>query len=162
VTLRRTGIQRGKGLKRGSSLKRSQMARGTTPLPSKRATPRKAATPKPKPKPDPVDDWTRDCLYVRSGGCCEACGRPMDRRGMHAHHRQKRQHGDHSLANLVGLHPNCHVVAPEAVHQNPKRAKERGLILSSVKRPAEEPLVLANGRRVMLDPVSPLYLDVAA
>jgi hypothetical protein len=70
--------------------------------------------------------------------------------GADLHHRQRRRGGDHSPANLVALHPACHTVAPEAVHQRPAWARERGLIVRSTEDPATVPLALPSGRRVLL------------
>lgn len=122
--------------------------------------------PRPKTrKPKTQDGFspeTREAMYVRCGGRCEACGGPMQRRGFHAHHRQKRRGGDHSLANGVATHPTCHVVAPEAIHQRPAWAVERGLIVRTGQSPVEVPLMLPGGQLVLLDQDEPRYIPVEA
>jgi 5-methylcytosine-specific restriction endonuclease McrA len=112
-------------------------------------------------KPGVTQD-TRMVVLARCGGRCEACGREFRDVTPDLHHRQSRARGDHSPANLVALHPKCHTIAPEAVHQRPAWARERGLIVLSTEDPAATPLALPSGRRVWLDPVNPFYLPEAA
>lgn len=97
-----------------------------------------------------VTPETKAVVLARCGGRCEACGRPLNGRA-DFHHRQRRREGRHGPSNVVALHPSCHTVAVEAVHQRPTWAKERGLIVSSWADPAYEVLVLPDGRRVRLD-----------
>lgn len=87
---------------------------------------------------------------ARCEGLCEACGEPVWGY-VHKHHRLRRRDGLHFASNIVILHPDCHVIAPQAVHQRPVWAKERGLIVPFWASPAEEVLTLATGRRVLLD-----------
>lgn len=152
---RRTPLSPGSGqLRRGAGLARS------APMKPSEPTGRDA---KPKAKKKTQDGFspaTREAMYVRCGGRCEACGGPLERRGFHAHHRSKRRSGDHSLANGVATHPLCHVTAPEAIHQRPAWATERGLIVRSGSKPEETPLRLPNGALVLLDQDEPRYVPV--
>jgi hypothetical protein len=150
---------------RKAGLKRTPMARGkglakrSKPLPQRRAEPRRTAVS--AIGPPSVDEWTRDALFARCKGLCEACGKALNRQRFDAHHRQRRRGGDHRLCNLVALHPACHTVQPDSVHQNPKRSRDLGLIVRSTEEPADAVLTLPSGRRVLLDPLWPQYRDVA-
>jgi len=119
-----------------------------TPLPTKRAKPRPKPT-TPKAPREGITEATRLLVLTRCGSRCEACGkRLVDAVDMH--HRQPRILGRHDPANVVALHPSCHTVAPEAVHQRPEWARERGLIVSRHTDPSGAPLTLPSGRRVLL------------
>jgi hypothetical protein len=114
-----------------------------------------AIKPRPAKKAKPRNDIpteVRQIVWVRSGDRCESCGEPLRGR-VHMHHRLRRRDGLHVASNLVSLHPDCHVVAPQAVHQRPTWAKERGLIVPFWAEPAETVLVLSSGRRMLLDDV---------
>lgn len=155
---RRTPLAQGdKGLSRATPLARGE--KGLTrsaPIARTSGTGKPAAARRP-PKPG-VTAETRAIVLARCGGRCEACGEPLGRSGVDIHHRQRRRGGDHSPANLVALHPSCHTVAPQAVHQRPAWARERGLIVRSTGDPAATPLTLPSGRRVLLGDT---YTDAA-
>lgn len=146
--LKRTG-----GLKAGGALKRTAgLTRGST-LPRSAPPARTAATaakPRKKKTGGEIPAAVRVAVLARAAGCCEACGKALGSGPVHLHHRQKRNGRNHTVENLVALHPTCHVVAPEAVHQRPTWAKSRGLILLAHHFPAEEPLTMPDGRRVLL------------
>jgi HNH endonuclease len=127
-----------------------------TPSPAKKATAKKA-----KPR-DEIPAAVRAVVLARCGGRCEACGESLAEGPVHMHHRRKRNGRNHTPDNLVALHSTCHVVAPEAVHQRPEWARERGLIVFSGGDPTATPLTLPDGRRVLLDPVEPIYRPVEA
>jgi 5-methylcytosine-specific restriction endonuclease McrA len=161
---RKTPLKQGdKGLSRGSGL-----SRGDKPLTRKTAMPRAAAKPaasakpaKPKRAVDSIPAAIRALVLLRTDRC-EACGQPFGAASPHLHHRRRRGPGgggQHTPDNLVALHAQCHVVAPEAVHQRPDWARSRGLILRGREDPATTPVVLSSGRRVLLDPDGPFYLD---
>lgn len=123
----------------------------------------------------------RAVVVARAAGECEACGGPLPARP-HLHHRRSLAQGGLDVpANLVVLHPACHVDAPLTgreritqawrpgalpVHKNPAAAGAIGLILASTAVPAAEPLTLPPaepgqpGRPVLLHPTEPRYLDV--
>jgi hypothetical protein len=152
-SLKRTsGLKRGAGLKPGGALKRAApIRRMPTAAGSKLAA--RLGAPKSKPKRKTADDIppaVRAAVLVRAAGCCEACGKALGEGPVHLHHRQKRNGRNHTVENLVALHPTCHVIAPEAVHQRPIWAKQRGLILLAHHDPAVEPLTMPDGRRVLL------------
>lgn len=153
---RRAPLKQGdKGLSRGTPIARGEKGLTRSNASLTRATPIPRASAKPKPGVTPE---TRALVLTRCGGRCEACGKNLERGGVDLHHRQRRRGGDHSPANLVALHPSCHTVAPEAVHQRPAWAREQGLIVHSTDDPAITPLMLPSGRRVLLDPAGG-YVD---
>lgn len=82
----------------------------------------------------------REILWERQIGTCLACHAGMRPDAMHAHHRMRRRDLGWCPCNVVGLHPNCHVVAPEAVHQRPTWARERGLIVPTWDDPRIVPV----------------------
>lgn len=150
---RKTPLSQGdKGLSRGTPLARGDKPlTARTPLARTAPMPRTSSQPKTaKPAKPGVTAKTRAIVLARCAGRCEACGKLLGQSGVDLHHRQRRRSGDHSPANLVALHPTCHTIAPEAVHQRPAWARERGLIVRSTDDPAMTPLVLPSGRRVLL------------
>ena len=86
----------------------------------------------------------REVVWERQGGQCAACWAGMTPDAMHAHHRQRRRDLGWCPCNVVGLHPDCHVVAPQAVHQRPEWARSLGLIVPSW---VEEPGTVAVATR---------------
>lgn len=170
--MKRTPLARHTPLTGGGSLARGGPIQRKTPPPRCRRTP-EAAPPDPtarcrqrqaakaRREHDPgVTEDTRAQLLARCRGRCEACGRDLERGGVHVHHRKRRRDGGHTLDNLVVLHPTCHVVAPEAVHQRPAWARELGLIVRASADPASTPLTLPDGRTVLLSPDTPAYLAI--
>lgn len=85
-------------------------------------------------KPGPL----RELVVERQGGVCLACHRGLAE--LHLHHRTRRKDLGWCPCNIVGLHPNCHVVAPEAVHQRVTWAREAGLIVPTWDDPREVPV----------------------
>ncbi|MCW2757003.1 MAG: hypothetical protein JWO46_749 [Nocardioidaceae bacterium] len=89
----------------------------------------------------------REELYARAGGRCEHRGCSLDELGMQAHHRKLRSQGGlHGLENLTALCPPCH----ETVHAAPTAAVLLGFIVPSTVDPSERPLLLHDGRLVLL------------
>jgi hypothetical protein len=151
-----SGLKRGGPMKRGSGLKRgAPIAR--TPAAAKKATPKRE-----RPGTDDIPLPVRRIVLARCKGRCEACGEDLGDGPTHMHHRKRRTRLNHTPDNIVALHPTCHVLAPQAVHQRPTWARERGLIVRSGADPATTPLLLADGRRVLLDPDGPTYLPAPA
>jgi hypothetical protein len=107
-------------------------------------------------------DWAAltEAILARCDGLCEACGLTLPARWTEwdRHHRQTREYGDDTLPNLVGVHSDCHVVAPHAIHQRPAWARSRGLIVPSWSTPAATGLWLPDGRLVRLTPEGPYEL----
>lgn len=113
---------------------------------------------------------TLHMLAVRSGQRCEWCGKPIRRTDVSSmHHRMPRgaggtrREGIHSLAVLVLVHGHGTLGCHRYMEIRRDDARDRGFLISHhLTRepidPASVPLVLASGRRVLLDPVSPLYL----
>ena len=100
-------------------------------------------------------DWQTlsELLWARCDGHCEACGGVLRRPHQpycDRHHRLHRPFGEDAPTNLVMLHPDCHTVAPQAVHMRPTWARSRGLIVPSWSDPATTGLWLPDGRLVQL------------
>ena len=82
------------------------------------------------------------------------------------HHRRPRGAGGtkrldvHSLAVLVLVHGHGTIGCHWQIEDRRTEAEARGFLISmhSDVRPEDVPLVLDSGRRVQLDPVSPVYL----
>jgi hypothetical protein len=117
-------------------------------------------------------------LLTRSGGYCEAgtpnCVAPrgrllgMPRNQISIHHRQPRQKGGvrgtshpavHSLANLL-LIDGTGITACHGWLEEVERGKayDLGLLVRRGYNPADVPVTLPGGRRVLLHPTSPFYL----
>lgn len=77
----------------------------------------------------------RETIWQRQCGTCLACHRGMLQDAMHAHHRMRRRDLGWCPCNVVGLHSDCHVIAPGAVHQRVEWARERGLIVPTYDDP---------------------------
>lgn len=82
----------------------------------------------------------REVIYDRQLGTCLACHTGMGPDRMHAHHRMRRRDLGWCPCNVVGLHPDCHVVAPQAVHQRVTWARDAGLIVPTWGEPREVPV----------------------
>lgn len=86
----------------------------------------------------------RAVVLERQYGTCLACHTGMHPATAHVHHRKRRR----DLAAdelwcpcvLVALHPDCHVIAPQAVHQRPAWAVDAGLIVPSHADPRTVPI----------------------
>ncbi len=122
----------------------------------------------------PTERWRLigHLLACRSGQCCESCGKALvpGSRELSIHHRQARGMGGtprveiHDLSNLLLLCAGrsrrlagvlgCHGRA-EAHLGDPVG---RGLIVPWPADPVQTVVVLASGRRVLLDPDAPAYL----
>lgn len=153
------GLKRGKPLKQTGGLKRTGSIARTTPI-ARAAAPAKKAKARPRRQGESSDipAAVRAVVLARCCGLCEACGDPLGAGPVHMHHRKKRTKRNHLPCNIVALHPTCHVIAPQAVHQRPAWAAERGLIVLAGEDPATKPLQLASGGLVLLDPVESRYL----
>lgn len=96
-----------------------------------------------------MDPELRRLVFLRAGGRCDACGRPLPADGWEAHHRQLRSRaGADTLENLVALCRDCHV---PYVHAHPAEATERGLMVSTYEDPANVPVRRGDGRLYMPD-----------
>lgn len=145
------GLKRSTPLKQTASLKRGGPIARTTPIVKKTTrAPREGES-------NDIPAAVRAVVLARCRGLCEACGKALGDAPVHMHHRKKRTRRNHVACNIVALHPTCHVLAPEAVHQRPTWAAERGLIVRAGEDPDTKPLTLPTGRRVLLDPTLPCY-----
>lgn len=128
----------------------------------------------PFPRPDLTSqewEWVFGLVSLRAGERCEVCGeslRDVPRSRVSLHHRRPRGMGGdtrpdvHSLANLLLVHGSgtagCHWLLEERWRGE---ARRRGLLVDkSGERsdPARVEVTLWSGRRVLLDPISPVYL----
>lgn len=99
-------------------------------------------------------EWAvlRQQLWDRTdGGYCEACGRKLNPLWWDANHRKLAgQGGRDEPPNLVALHPSCHTLYAGAVHEDTGAAYDRGLLVRFAADPRKAPLILPDGRRVLL------------
>lgn len=106
-------------------MKRSGPLKRTTPLKNK--TPLKRTGPiKTRRKHEPELAASRQAVFARSAGRCEARWDGCTGVVQHAHHRLRRsQGGKHTPENLLAVCSHCH----ERIHANPARAFELGHLL---------------------------------
>lgn len=112
-------------------------------------------------RPARRDDLTparRFVLWTRSGGFCEGaldenCLIWVDLDEFEAAHRQARgQGGDNTaLWNRWVACPICHRTGTTSQHNRPLAAEERGLWVRAGADPYSTPMLLPDGRRVLLD-----------
>lgn len=116
-----------------------------TPIKPKRATPRRREAPRWS-----WDEWqeANQTLYVRSGGCCERCGRYTS--AMERHHRKRRRDGGDRLCNILLLCAGpggCHA----HVTEHPAEARRFGFIVSAYADPAVIPVLYRQREWFILD-----------
>lgn len=91
-----------------------------------------------------------DLVIQRAGGYCEKCGRPASE-SMALHHRKLRSRGGKdSVSNLIYVHHGCHNLNSDSIHSQPSYATDKGWMVSSWDDPATSPMVLPDGRLVIL------------
>ena len=91
---------------------------------------------------------TRNAVWDRAHGCCEACGSLLHEEFWECHHRRLRsQGGRHELANLLALCGVCHY---DAHSRRSEFGEPRGLIVPSFASWAATPVTLWDGRSVFL------------
>lgn len=130
-----------------TGLRRSPMSPRTGRLP-RRVSPMDTRRPRPVTVAI-VPEWSavRPVIYARCGYRCERCGSPFTLAGMQAHHRKRRDMGDHSVGNAAALCPPCHA----DVHQHPAESIVHGWIVPTWADPACRAVPLHDGRVVHLD-----------
>lgn len=169
---RSTGLAAGKGLAPGKGLTtRKPMAQGEgltrKTAPPKERAPLARQVPAPRPRKPRVAPEVRDAVLTRSGGRCEvgaidAC-RARRRRldspdGTNQHHRRpggmggSKRAGVHAATNLLqvcgsGNVSGCH----GHIESNRTVAYENGWLVHEGQDPAAVPVLLHDGRRVLLD-----------
>ena len=89
-------------------------------------------------------------VLERAGHYCEACGSSGNDLALH-HRRLRSQGGKDEPCNLIAVHHVCHNLGTNSIHLKPKIAVEKGQIVPSWAEPAEFPLTLSDGRKVLLD-----------
>ncbi len=110
------------------------------------------------------DEWAvlRQAVLGRAGGLCERCGtdlRPLP--WWECHHRKlKSQGGGDWIDNLLALCPDCHNGRPTSAHRSVTEARHNGWIVPSWADHETVPVLLHDGRRVLLDRRGG-YVDVA-
>lgn len=91
-------------------------------------------------------------MWLRCEGYCERCGiRLGDEWAMH-HRKLKSRGGKDEITNVVALHHHCHNIGTDSVHLNPAEATRRGLMVNSWDDPAQIPVTLDTGFKVILTP----------
>lgn len=96
-----------------------------------------------------ISTTVRAIVKTRSHGMCELCGLPCP--SPHLHHRQARGMGgggNNTAANLIALHPSCHL---KHVEQHRTRAYENGWLVRHGHDPADVPLRYMLDEMVLLD-----------
>ena len=89
-------------------------------------------------------------VIQRAGGYCEKCGRPASE-SMALHHRKlKSRGGKDSVSNLIHVHHGCHNLDTDSIHSNPGYSSEKGWMVASWADPTDSPMVLPDGRLVIL------------
>ena len=84
-------------------------------------------------------------VYDRAGRLCERCG--TGRRRLTPHHRKLlSQGGRDEITNMLSLCSICH----DEVHDEPTDSMVNGWIVPSYGDPAAEPVLLFDGRKVLL------------
>lgn len=155
------GLKPGKPLKRGQPLKQTASLTRTGPIPRAAPIAKKTTRARREGESNDIPAAVRAVVLARCRGLCEACGKSLGDGTVHMHHRKRRTKRNHVPCNIVALHPTCHVLAPEAVHQRPAWAAERGLIVRAGADPDTTPVTLPSGLRVLLDPALPQYLPAS-
>jgi HNH endonuclease len=98
-------------------------------------------------------EFLRGLVYSRSIGYCEKCGKQLgDSWALH-HRKLRSRGGKDEVTNFLALHHECHNLATDSVHNNPKKATEMGYMVPSWADPAECPVILPNGSTVILTPM---------
>lgn len=100
-----------------------------------------------RPARSPVTPALRFTLWTRAQCACERCGKAVDLDGFDAHHRQRRREGDHGAANLLVVCRRCH----REIEEERLVSVAAGWIVHSCDQPAERPVLLHDGRRVLLN-----------
>lgn len=96
-----------------------------------------------------MDSVLREAVFTRDRHCVK-CGKTLQE-PVAVHHRKLRKHGGKDdITNLIALCSPCHNIAPGSVHQNPRDSYENGWLVPSWAEPAEWPMTLPNGKRVLL------------
>lgn len=98
----------------------------------------------------PMDKKIAEMVLNRAGNYCEACGGAGDNFALH-HRRLKSQGGKDEVCNLIAVHHKCHNMSTQAIHMQPAKSIEMGWIVPSWAQPAEYPLHLPDGSKVLLD-----------
>lgn len=95
-------------------------------------------------------DVLRALVWSRARGYCEKCGQSLPYSWALHHRKLRSRGGKDTVSNFLALHHECHNLATDSVHNNPKDALEKGYMVSSWAEPAECPVTLPNGDTVML------------
>jgi hypothetical protein len=97
-----------------------------------------------------MDRRIAEAVLNRAGNYCEKCGNSGYDFALH-HRRLKSQGGKDEVCNLMAVHHKCHNMGTDAIHMNPAKSIEMGWIVPSWAQPAEYPLHLSDGSKVLLD-----------
>ena len=89
-------------------------------------------------------------VLARANGYCECCGLPGTDFALH-HRRLRSQGGKDEVSNLIAVHHMCHNLGTHSIHMNPAKSIDQGWIVPSYAQPAEYPMLLMRGSKVLLD-----------
>jgi hypothetical protein len=102
-----------------------------------------------------ADEWEvlRKAVLGRAGSRCERCGTDLRKlKWWECHHRKlKSQGGGDWIDNLLALCPTCHNGHQESAHRRITLARTNGWIVPSWADHETVPVLLHDGRRVLLD-----------
>lgn len=91
-----------------------------------------------------VPHGIREACLERAGWACEHCGLTRPGGRYHLHHRKlRKQGGEHTMDNLMVVTPSHHNVAAGSIHQEVKRSRRLGHLLSRNDDPSLVPVQLA-------------------
>jgi hypothetical protein len=97
-----------------------------------------------------IDKKVVEIVAQRAGNYCEACG-GLAQESMALHHRKlKSRGGKDTPSNLIKVHHSCHNLGTHSIHSNPAWATDKGFMVSSWQDPDKTPMVLPDGRIVLL------------
>ena len=97
-----------------------------------------------------MDREIAETVLDRAGNYCEACGNVCADFALH-HRKLRSQGGKDEVCNLIAVHHKCHNLGTDSIHLSPAKATKLGQIVSSWDEPAEVPLHLPDGSKVLLD-----------
>ena len=97
-----------------------------------------------------LDKKIAETVLGRAKGYCERCGVPSHDLALH-HRKLKSRGGKDEVANLVAVCHKCHNLGTESIHLNPKKATDKGWMVSAYQDPSDVVLHIFGRNPVRLD-----------